>query len=83
MKWEQCKINMPAKSPIIATVEGAGLCHAAGFTVKDHAPILATCRLLVQAGFDPGRPLLAFRGPELAMRVKTIGYGAKFEPSSW
>jgi hypothetical protein len=46
--------------------------------VKDHSPILAICRLLVQAGFDPTRPLLAFRGDVLAMRIKNIGYGAHY-----
>jgi hypothetical protein len=41
------------------------------------------CRTLVTAGFDPQRPLLAFRGDELAMRIKTIEYGAHFsEPEN-
>jgi hypothetical protein len=36
------------------------------------------CRTLVEAGFDPKRPLLAFRGNILAMRIKNIGYGAHY-----
>jgi hypothetical protein len=66
------------KQDIIAAVEGSDLCHAAGYTVQDSSPILAMCRLLVQAGFDPQRPLLAFRGAELAMRIKSIEYGAHY-----
>jgi hypothetical protein len=77
-------LRMPAmprpipKEDIIAAVEGSDLCYAAGYTVKDQAPVLAMCRLLVQAGFDPRRPLVAFRGAELAMRIKSIEYGAHY-----
>jgi hypothetical protein len=66
------------KQDIIAALEGADRCHAAGFVVTGHAPVLAMCRLLVQAGLDPQRPLLAFRGAELAMRIKSIEYGAHY-----
>ncbi|HMA74377.1 MAG TPA: hypothetical protein VKP67_23240, partial [Xanthobacteraceae bacterium] len=59
-------------------VVGCDLCHAEGHTVKHPAPILAMCRHLVEAGYDPKRPLLAFRGSELAMHVKSIGYGAHY-----
>lgn len=66
------------KDDIIASVVGCDLCHAEGHTVKHPAPILAMCRHLVEAGYDPKRPLLAFRGSELAMHVKSIGYGAHY-----
>jgi hypothetical protein len=66
------------KQDIIAALDGSDLCHAAGYTVKDHAPALAMCRLLLQSGFDPQRPLLVFRGAELAMRIKSIEYGAHY-----
>jgi hypothetical protein len=66
------------KTSIIALVEGSDLCRAEGYTVKDNSPILAMCCLLVEAGFDAKRPLLAFRGNVLAMRVKSIGYGARY-----
>ena len=64
------------KDDIIASLVGSDLCHCEGLTVQHNAPILAMCRRLVEEGYDPTRPLLAFRGSELAMRVKTIGYGA-------
>ena len=63
---------------IVASVEGSDLCHAEGFTVRNNAPILAMCRRLVEAGYDPHRPLMAFRGSELAMQVSSIGYGAHY-----
>jgi hypothetical protein len=66
------------KQDIIASLKGSDLCRAEGYTVKDRAPVLAMCRLLVQAGFDPKRPLLAFRGDVLAMQIKSIEYGAHF-----
>jgi hypothetical protein len=66
------------KTSIIASVEGSDLCRAEGYTVKDHSPVLAMCRTLVEAGLDPQRPLLAFRRDVLAMRIKTIELGAHF-----
>jgi hypothetical protein len=52
-------------------------CTAAGITVVDHAPVLALCRALVAAGQDPNRPLHAYRGDVLCLRVRSIGEGAR------
>jgi hypothetical protein len=51
-------------------------CTAEGHTVRASAPVMAMCRELVAAGFDPGRPLEAYRGDVLALRVRSIGEGA-------
>ena len=40
------------------------------------APVLKMCRALVAAGYDPKRPLHAFRGDTLALRVRSLGEGA-------
>src|SRR5262249_52986218 len=42
-----------------------------------HAPILALCRALIEAGHDPATPLEVSRGSTLCLRVRSIGEGAK------
>jgi hypothetical protein len=48
-----------------------------GITVVDHAPVLALCRALVTASQDPNRPLHAYRGDALCLRVRSIGRAAE------
>jgi hypothetical protein len=62
---------------IVAELIGSNTCTAAGVTVVDHAPVLALCRALVTAGQDPNRPLHAYRGDVLCLRVRSIGEGAQ------
>jgi hypothetical protein len=45
--------------------------------VTGAAPVLAMCRKLVEAGHDPSRPLHAYRGDTLCLKVRSIGEGAK------
>lgn len=61
---------------IRAALVGADQCRAEGFTVLGAAPVLAMCRLLVASGFNPARPLHAYRNEILALSVRTIGVGA-------
>jgi hypothetical protein len=35
------------------------------------------CRKLIEAGYDPDRPLHAYRGDVLCLKVRSIGEGAK------
>ena len=62
---------------IFAELIGSNTCTAAGVTVVDHAPVLASCRVLVTAGQDPNRPLHAYRGGVLCLCVRSIGEGAR------
>ena len=55
---------------IFAELIGSNTCTAAGVTVVDHAPVLASCRVLVTAGQDPNRPLHAYRGDVL---IRALG----------
>jgi hypothetical protein len=55
---------------IFAELIGSNTCTAAGITVVDHAPVLALCRALVADGQDPDRPLHAYRGDVLCLRVQ-------------
>ena len=56
---------------------GSDRCEAEGISVRAAAPVLALCRKLVTAGHDPERPLHAYRGNVLALRVRSIGEGAQ------
>lgn len=61
---------------IRAEIVGSDQCRAEGYTARASAPVLALCRVLVEAGFDPGRPLHVFRGATLCLTIRTIGEGA-------
>lgn len=63
--------------PIRAALIGSDRCVAGGISVCAAAPALALCRKLVSAGHDPRRPLHAYRGNVLALRVRSIGEGAQ------
>jgi hypothetical protein len=69
---------MSRPKPIIAQFMGSDRCTAEGLEVKVNAPGLAMCRRLLEAGFEDCRPLHCFRGEELAMKISSIGWGAKY-----
>lgn len=62
--------------PIRATLLGDNVCEAEDQTARGPTPVLALCRKLVEARFDPGRPLHAYRGEVLCLIVRSIGKGA-------
>jgi hypothetical protein len=72
--------------PIEAELIGSNEClardRARGITVRSSSPVLALCRALVGAGYDPGRPLHVYRGKTLALTVRSIGEGARLRVSS-
>jgi hypothetical protein len=65
-----------SKLAIIARIVGSDTATAEHITVTSASPILALCRALVAAGFDPARPLYVYRGETLALYVCSLGQGA-------
>jgi hypothetical protein len=63
--------------PLRAALVGSNRCTAAGITATGQAPVLALCRELLAAGFDPDQPLEIYRGTTLALRVRSIGEAAR------
>jgi hypothetical protein len=61
---------------IRAELIGSDRCSAIGIVARSTAPVLALCRLLVEAGHDPATPLEAWRGTTLCLRVRSLGEGA-------
>ena len=63
-------------TPLRATIVKSDQCEADGHSMRAYSPVLALCRKLVEAGYDPCRPLHAYRGEIVAIRVRSIGEGA-------
>ena len=61
---------------IRAELDKSDTCHSEGHTVRAYAPVLAMCRKLLEAGYDPARPLHAYRDGILCLKVSSIGWGA-------
>src|SRR6516225_4582087 len=68
---------MKQAEPIEAQLFGSNECRYRNITTRGNAPVLALCRALLGAGYDPSRPLHVYRGRTLALKVRTIGEGAK------
>jgi hypothetical protein len=66
---------------IRAELIGSDRCSALGMTARSTTPVLALCRLLVEAGRDPATPLELWRGSTLCVRIRRIGEAAQLEPS--
>lgn len=68
----------PVTAPVVCQIINSDCCDFDGLVVKHNAPVLAMCRKLIDAGYDPHRPLEAYRGEVLCIRISSIGYGAQF-----
>ena len=66
------------QAPIRATLIGSDHCEADGIVARGHAPVLGLCRALLAAGYDPRRPLHAYRGDTVALRIRSIREGAAY-----
>lgn len=71
--------NNQTPRPQQEPITGSTVCTAAGITVNLSSPVLALCRALVAAGYDPATPLHAYRGDVLCLTVRSIGEGAKLK----
>jgi hypothetical protein len=64
---------------IRAELVGDDSCSALGVTARGLSPLLSLCRLLVERGHDPDRPLEAWRGETLCLHIRSIGEAAELE----
>jgi hypothetical protein len=69
------KITQP--QALRADLIGSSTCTAAGITATGHAPVLALCRRLIAAGYDPDQALEVYRAAVLALTVRSIGVAAR------
>ncbi len=64
-------------TPIRCELFGSGTAQAGDLISRGHSPVLDLCRKLVAAGYDPRLPMQCFRCDTIALRVRSIGEGAK------
>jgi hypothetical protein len=84
-KTEGLEFVTDAPLPIHAClieIGGIAECSACGITVRGASPVIALCRKLIEAGYDPARPMEIFRGPVLALRARSIGEAARLKVST-
>ena len=67
------------QAAIRAELTSSDTCAALGVTAVSATPILDLARKLIEAGYDPNRPLHAYRGDTLAVIVRSIGQAAAIE----
>jgi hypothetical protein len=70
-------VTVEDRPSIICTITGPDTAAACGLAARAAAPVLALCRFLVEAGYDPGERLEAYRGSTLCLTVSSIGEGAR------
>jgi hypothetical protein len=66
--------------PLIAHLTGDDICACEDMTVRSSMPIIAMCRMLIQAGYHPALPMEVWREELLALRVTKIGLAARLRP---
>jgi len=78
------RVCIPPRSRTTIRAEIVGeeyICRTAA--VETHARSLrALCGKLIEAGIDPAAPLEVYRGTTMALRVRSIGEGARLETAS-
>jgi hypothetical protein len=68
-------MRMRDRAPIHAVITRHDTCTAERVTACGSVPVLALCRKLIAAGYDPALPLRV-SGDTLALKVCSIGEGA-------
>src|SRR5262249_5459489 len=61
------------KTSLRAELTRSNIATAEGITARAESPVLALCRKLIEAGYDPATPLNAYRGQTPALRGLGIG----------
>ena len=68
-----------ASTCIPAELIGSDTARAYGFVAEGNSPVLKLCRMLVDSGFDPDRPLHCYRDDVLCLTVRAIAEAARLE----
>jgi hypothetical protein len=69
----------PATRVILTALIESDTATAFGIVAHGSSPVLALCRKLIEAGHDPRAPLEAWRGPILALRIRSIREAARLK----
>lgn len=63
--------------PIRCDLSGSNTAQSGDLIARGNSPVFDLCRLLVAAGHDPKAPMECYRGETVALRVRSIGEGAR------
>jgi hypothetical protein len=70
-------LNRKPFQAIRAELVSSTQCAAEGITANSSSAVLELCRVLLAAGHDPDRPLQAWRGDALCLRIRSISGAAR------
>jgi Fe2+ transport system protein FeoA len=70
------------RAAVHCELTGSDEASARGLTVHNSSPVLALCRRLLALGINPQTPVHCYRGPTLALRIRSIGEAAGLEINS-
>jgi hypothetical protein len=73
------KAKRGSPAAIHAELIGSDRATIGEISITAAAPVLALCRRLVDAGYDPKTPLVARRGRTVCLCVRAIGEAARLE----
>jgi hypothetical protein len=75
------RVNIKSPKALRAELSDSDTCRCAALdlTVRSSSPVIKLCRELVARGIDPTTPLQVYRGPTLALRVRSIGEAARLK----
>jgi hypothetical protein len=83
-KLQSGRIGSATHSQTVASAQvvkaeliGSNTCSAKGITATGQTPVLALCQQLLAAGLDPDAAMSVYRQGVEALRIKSIGAGAK------
>ncbi len=65
------------EAPVIGDIDDNNICRIGEHVTTGRTPILTACRELLAQGIGPDRALEIYRRGVLAVRVRSIGRGAK------
>jgi len=71
-------VHAPVKI-IRAELSESDEASACGLVVRSSSPVIALCRQLVAAGYDPATPLMAYRGGTHCLSLRSIEEAARLE----
>jgi hypothetical protein len=74
-------VCIPSRSTVQAVLSGYDRAAAGSIKVRSTSPVLALCRALIAAGYNPEARLVAYRGSTAALEITKIRAGARLEIS--
>jgi hypothetical protein len=79
---ENNRQRVPKQDALSAELSGDSFCRLGEVVTTGRTPVLALCRQLLAQGVSPDQALEVYRNGTLALRVRSIGEGARLTVKS-